>query len=163
MKCNLKRHALLWAAITVAFPLATPAAEPGHDGHAAAAHQQVELNAGKKWETDMPLRTGMGTIREHVVAALPGAHAGSFTPAQYAALGKDINLHVADVVRDCKLEPAADAQLHVILGELAAGIETLEGKRGQDRGVGMVQAAEALNTYGAYFQHAGWRPIELPR
>lgn len=159
----MKLQTLVWMAITLSFPLAAPAAETGHHGHAAATHQQVTLNAGQKWHTDKPLRNGMSAIKGQVAAALPAAHEGKFSPAQYDSLGKNINMHVADIVRNCKLEPEADAQLHIVLGELTAGVEALEGKQGKEREAGLIKTAQALNTYGKYFDHPGWKPVSLPQ
>lgn len=158
----MKSPTLLLAALTLAFPLTGFAAEPGHHDHGAAP-QKIELNAGKKWSTDEPLRAGMNNMRTQVATALPAAHAGKLSPAQYEALGKDLNVQVGDIVRNCKLDPKADAQLHVVIGELADGIETLEGKRqGKARAAGVVKVAQALNTYGKHFDHTGWKAIKLP-
>lgn len=157
----MKTHTLLLAAMTLAFPLAAAAAQPGQHDH-GATHQKIELNAGKRWATDEPLRKGMSEMRGQVAAALPAAHAGKLTPAQYEALGKELNTQVGDIVRNCKLEPKADAQLHIVIGQLADGIETLEGKRqGKERASGVVKVAQALNTYGTHFDHAGWQAIKL--
>ncbi|HJV84805.1 MAG TPA: hypothetical protein VJ698_04960 [Noviherbaspirillum sp.] len=158
----MKSSTLLFAAISLALPLTTLAAESGHHDHHGAAPQKIELNAGKKWATDASLRKGMGAIREQVSAALPAAHEGKLTPEQYEKLGKELNGQVAYIVQNCKLDPKADAQLHVIIGELGQGVDTMEGKQGTERALGVVQAAEALNTYGKYFDHVGWKPVKLP-
>ncbi len=159
----MKSATLIFTAISLALPLATLAAESGNHDHHGAAPQKIELNAGKKWATDASLRKGMSAIREQVSAALPAAHEGKLTPEQYEKLGNGLNGQVAYIVQNCKLDPKADAQLHVIIGELGQGIETLEGKQqGKERALGVVQAAQALNTYGKYFDHAGWKPVKLP-
>lgn len=158
----MKSIPLLLAAISLAFPLTMLAAESGHDHHGAAPHK-IELNAGKKWQSDASLRKGMSAIKEQVSVALPAAHEGKLTPEQYAKLGKGLNDQVVYIVQNCKLDPKADAQLHVIIGDLAQGIETLEGKQqNKERALGVVQVAEAVNTYGKYFDHAGWKPVKLP-
>lgn len=158
----MKSSASLLAAISLAFPLTLLAA--GHDHHEhGAAPQKIELNAGKKWSTDEPLRKGMGTIRDQVAAALPQAHAGNLSPAQYEQLGQDINTQIGYIVQNCKLDPKADAQLHVIIAELTQGVDALEGRQpDKDRALGVVKAAQAVNTYGKYFDHAGWKPVKLP-
>jgi hypothetical protein len=159
---NMKSPAILLAAITLALPLSALAAGAEHHDHGATP-AKLELNAGKKWATDEPLRAGMSAIREKVAAALPAAHAGKLAPERYDALAGEINAQVADIVRNCKLEPKADAQLHVVIGQLAESAEALEGKRqGQERAAGLVHAAQALNAYGKHFQHAGWKPVKLP-
>ncbi len=158
----MKSSASLLAAISLAFPLTLLAAGHDHHEHNAAPHK-IELNAGKKWSTDEPLRKGMSTIRDEVAAALPQAHAGKLTPAQYEQLGQDINTQIAYVVQNCKLDPKADAQLHGIIAELTQGVDALEGRQpDKDRALGVVKAAQAVNTYGKYFDHAGWKPVQLP-
>ncbi len=151
------------SAVLLAFPLMVQAAEHDHHDHGAAAPQTIELNAGKKWHTDDALRQSMGTIRMLTEKALPAAHAGKLTPAGYDALANDINSQMAYIVKNCKLDPKADAQLHIIIGSLANGVETMQGKQsGQARALGVVEVSRALNTYGTYFDHAGWQGIKLP-
>lgn len=157
----MKSRAFLLAAIAFALPLTTLAAEPAHHQHDAAPGK-LELNAGQKWASDAPLRKAMDSMKEQVAAALPAAHAGKLTPQQYRALGAALTGQIGYVVQNCKLEPEADAQLHTILGQLTAGIDTIEGRQGQDRALGVVKAAQALNAYGKYFEHAGWQPVKLP-
>ncbi len=158
----MKTIASLLAVAALAFPLALQAAEHGHHQHDMAP-QKLELNAGKKWPTDEPLRKGMDTIRKQVAAALPQAHAGKLTPSQFDQLGQEINQQIGYIVQNCKLDPKADAQLHVIIGEMAQSVDALEGKQsGKDRAHGLVKAAQAVNTYGRYFDHAGWQPVKLP-
>ena len=158
----MKTSASFLAAISLAIPLTLLAAEHGNHEHGTAP-QKIELNAGKKWSTDEPLRKGMGSIRDQVAAALPQAHAGKLSPAQYEQLGQDINHQIGYIVQNCKLDPKADAQLHVIIGELAQGVETLEGRQpAKDRALGVVKAAQAVNTYGKYFDDVRWKPIKLP-
>ena len=158
----MKSPVFLLIAGVLAFPLAAPA-EPANHDHGASAHHKIELNAGSKWSTDAALRKGMTAIRTRVGAALPAAHAGKFTPAQYDALANDVNAQINYVVQNCKLDPRADAQLHIVLGDIAKGVETAQGKRpGADRPSGVVEIAQAVNTYGEYFNHPGWQAIKLP-
>lgn len=151
---------LLFAAI-LANPLTTLAAED-HHGHGAAPHK-MELNAGKKWTTDDPLRQGMNAINFSAAAMLPAAHAGKATNANYDAFGKEVTAQVTYIVQNCKLDPKADAQLHTIIGDIMAGVEMAEGKQqGKKRSTGVVKVAQTLNTYGKYFDHPGWKPVALP-
>jgi hypothetical protein len=158
----MKSILLSLSAVMLAFPLMVQAADHSHD-HGASAPPTIELNAGKKWSTDDALRQGMGTIRTLATNALPAAHAGKLTPAGYDALANDINSQIAFIVKSCKLDPKADAQLHIIIGELANGVGALQGKQpGQERATGVVEISRTLNTYGTYFNHAGWQTIKLP-
>ncbi len=47
--------------------------------------------------------------------------------------------------------------LHVLLADLMAGAEAMEGKTGRPRREGALQVLQALDAYGRYFQHAGWQ------
>ncbi len=108
--------AMLAAAVLTAGALAGTAAwaaaehSHGHDAHA------LELNAGKKWATDDPLRQGMTKIRDAVDAKLPAVHRGKMSTAQYAALGGEIDAQIAHIVQNCKLDPKADEVLHAQIG-----------------------------------------------
>jgi hypothetical protein len=158
----MKPSISLLAAIALAFPLTTLAAQPGHQHH-GKVEQKLELNAGKKWTTDEALRKGMASLRTSVAAALPAAHAGKATVADYEGLGKEMGAQVGYIVENCKLEPKADAQLHLVLEQIVSGIDTVEGKGAEkNRAMGVVHVAQALNTYGKYFDHTGWQSIKLP-
>lgn len=157
----MKLPTFLLIAVTLAAPLTTLAADR-HE-HGAAASHKVELNAGKKWATDTPLRQGMTAIRSSAAAILPAAHAGKATAANYDAFGKEVAAHVTYIVQNCKLDPKADAQLHVVIGDIMAGVETAEGKqRDQERASGVVKVVQALDAYGKHFDHPGWKAIKLP-
>lgn len=144
----------------LALPLTAPAAE--HHHHSAAAQQKLELNAGQKWETDAALRKGMTALRAAIAGALSAEHSGKAGVPTYEAAAKKVNAQLAYIVANCKLDPKADAQLHVVLGDIMSGVETLEGKKpDQQRQAGLVATAQALNTYGDHFAHPGWKAIDL--
>lgn len=134
------------------------AAEHRHDHGAAPA--RLELNDGRKWETDAPLRQGMENIRGAMDAALHGIHGNRFSAAQYGALAKKVNGEVSGIVARCKLEPKADAQLHVVIAELIEGVEAMQGKaKPSRREAGAVKVVGALEKYAAHFEHPGWQPL----
>lgn len=158
----MKTFTALLLAAALAAPLAATAAG-AHDHHGSAEAHQLQLNAGKKWGTDAPLRQAMTSIHGSVTQILPSAHAGKATPADYDAFGNAINQQIAYMVENCKLPAAADEQLHIIVADLAAGAEAAQGKHGEDkRAAGVVQVAKASNAYGKYFNHSGWKAIKLP-
>ncbi len=145
----------------LASPLAALAAN-GHDSHGSGAQHELQLNAGKKWGTDAPLRKSMTAIRTETAQLLPAVHAGKASNAQYDAYGKSVSEHIAYTVANCKLAPAADAQLHVIISEMMAGADAAQGKEGDKaRSAGVAKIAQATNAYGKYFDHAGWKGIKL--
>lgn len=152
------------AAIALAFPLTVLAASEhsDHSTHKATTHK-IELNAGKKWETDESLRKAMSSMRTSIVTTLPNAHAGKVSNAEYDTLAKDLGGQIAYIVENCKLDPKADAQLHILVADIVSGIETVEGKQqNKKRALGVVKVAQALNTYGKYFNHEGFQPIKMP-
>lgn len=134
-----------------------PHAHGEHEGHASSGEKPV-LDHGKKWKTDAPLRKGMEAIRADLVAALPAIHEKRYTPPEYAALAGKIDAQISSMVANCKLPKDADAQLHLVLAELLAGSRAMKEKTGQRAGA--IQVLGALGTYGSYFDHAGWKPIE---
>lgn len=159
----MKSPKVLLLAIALALPLTTLASEAAKHEHNAAVHAKLELNAGKKWTTDEPLRHAMNNIRATVATALPAAHSGKLTPEQYDALGNDVTDQITHIVQNCKLDPKADAQLHLVVGDIMNGIDTATGKQhGRERALGVVKIAQSMNSYGKYFDHAGWQAIKLP-
>ncbi len=158
----MKSPVLFLLAGVLAFPLLLQAEPADHD-HGASASHKIELNAGRKWATDEALRKGMTAIRTLVGTALPAAHTGKLTSAQYDALANDVNAQLTYIVQNCKLDPKADAQLHIVIGDIAKGVETIQGKQpGKERPSGVLEISRAMNTYGEYFNHPGWQAIKLP-
>ena len=151
----------LLLAATLSTPLASLAAE-SHD-HGAAASHHIELNAGKKWATDAPLRKAMKEIKVSVDRTLPAAHAGKAKAADFDAFGQAVTAQIGYIVENCKLDPKADAQLHTIVADMSEGMEIAQGKQGdKKRASGVVKVAQAVNAYGKYFDHAGWKAIQMP-
>ena len=130
-----------------------------HDHDAAPA--RLELNNGKKWTTDEPLRQGMHNIRKLMDASLHDIHEGKLSSAKYGALAKKVNAEVGGIVANCKLEPKADAQLHLVIADIGEGVEAMEGKAKKvKRSAGAIKVLGALEKYGTYFDHPGWQPIK---
>ena len=149
-------------AITVALAFGAPLAygQAGHDHGHAASEAQLVLNQGKKWPTDAPLRQGMENIRSALAKDVNAIHANKATAKQYQALAAKVTGEVAGIVQNCKLEPAADEQLHLVIAELMAGAEAMEGKvKDETRRAGAERVAKALNAYGEHFDHAGWKRL----
>jgi hypothetical protein len=159
----MKHFKILLLATALVFPLANAVSQTAPHEHEAVAHGSMELNAGQKWATDAPLRQGMTKIRTAVLTALPAAQSGSLTPAQYDVFADDVNSQVVYIVQNCKLEPKADAQLHVLLGDITTGVSVAKGeKQGEARSQGVIKVAESVNNYGKYFDHADLQPIAVP-
>jgi hypothetical protein len=154
------RFPILLAAIALAVSSNIYAAENAdvhHHGHGSTEPTKLQLNAGKKWATDEALRQAMNDINQAMAKALPGIHKNQFGNAEYQSLATTVSEKVAYAVEHCKLEPKADAMLHLVIADLMAGAESMEGKTSKSRHDGAVQVLEALKSYGKYFQHTGWK------
>jgi hypothetical protein len=159
----VKSKSIRRGAIAAALALAFAAPAIGSDVHSqehGAGEPKLVLNHGKKWPTDAPLRQGMGNIRNALAKEVKAIHAGKATPKQYEALAQKLTTEVAGIVQNCKLEPEADEQLHIVIAELMGGAEAMEGKaQGVTRQAGAERVAKALNAYGEHFDHAGWKRL----
>lgn len=159
---NRKHLLALGSALFVAFA-GNAVAAGGHDhGHRHdAPPAKLQLNAGKKWETDAPLRQAMGNIRQAMAGALHDIHENKLPKPGYAALAQKVEDEVGQMVAHCKLDAAADAQLHLVIEDLLAGAERMAGKlKSAKRRDGAVRVIGALDKYAAHFDDPGFKPIE---
>ena len=154
--------AILLAA-SLSFAVAGHAAPAAHEHDAHADHgtpATLQLNAGKKWGTDEALRKSMGSIRHAVDASLHQIHENRLPPAGYGALASKVEGEVANIVANCKLEPQADAQLHLVVADLLSGAEQMAGKvKKAKRQDGAVKVIGALDKYAAFFDDPQFKPI----
>ena len=129
------------------------AAQTEHEHqHAGAAVANLQLDAGRKWATDAALRSGMAAIRSAFDADHPAIHQGKETETEYEALAARIETQVNDIVKNCKLPPAADANLHYVIADLLQGVGLMRGKdpaRTRHDGAALVHGA--LIGYGKHF------------
>jgi hypothetical protein len=111
-------------------------------------------------------------INTHAVSAQPATHqhpagahkltlgAGKQTGVGDRALVGEVEGQVSYIVQNCKLNSEADAQLHVLSGQMMQGADNM---RGKDPQAGREQRAEkivtALNTYPKRFDHPDWKPL----
>jgi hypothetical protein len=147
VKLKSIRQRAIAAALALAFAGPAFAASDVHSHEPGAGEAKLVLDHGKKWPTDAPLRQGMENIRTAL-----GSH------MKYGALAAKVSVQVAGIVQNCKLEPEADAQLHIVIADIMAGVEAMEGKvKGETRRAGAERIANALNAYGEHFDHAGWK------
>lgn len=154
-------HALLFVAGLSLSAAGLAATAHKHDSHGdQAAPATLQLNAGKKWATDEPLRKSMASIRQSVDASLHQIHENRLTPAGYHKLARKVEGEVGNIVGNCKLEPKADAQLHLIVTDLLAGSEQMAGKvKKAKRQDGAVKVIGALEKYAVYFDDPQFKPI----
>lgn len=154
----MKHTTILAGLLALAAALPVAAIED-HSQHQTGDHAQLSLDHGRKWATDKPLRDGMTQIRASMASQLEPIHQDKMTPEQYNALGAGIQQHVSTIITQCKLDPKADAMLHIILADLLAGAEAMQGKGNMSAAAGAHKVVEALNAYGEYFNHKGWRSL----
>lgn len=137
------------------------AATDSHDLHQHdAASATLQLDKGKKWPTDAPLRQAMTAMRADLAGKLHAIHKGSLAKDDYAALGRAIEGRIGVIVNQCKLEPRADAMLHVVIGELGGAADVMQDKAPGDPAEAAHRAAMTLNDYGRHFAHPGWKAIK---
>lgn len=137
------------------------AAETGAHGHEGATLQALKLDAGRKWATDAPLRKGMTDIRNAVIADKEAIRAGKLGETRYDVLAKKIDDSVAYIVKNCKLPPEADANLHLIIAEIMQASDAIKGRDRQvSRRAGVEKVIAALEAYDKYFDHPGWQPLK---
>jgi hypothetical protein len=120
----------------------------------------IVLDHGKKWTTDKTLRSGMGGIRSALAADLKTIQNGKAGAKTYDALSSQIDKQLVFIERNCRLNPQADAVLHLILAELMEGVETMRSKQtNMEKREGFFKLLDALDNYNRYFNHPGWQPI----
>ena len=141
---------LLLAAVT-----ALPAqAQHSHEHPAPAAAQATPA---QRWTTDAPLRTGMAKIRT-AVDSLQHYERGHMGPEQAVELATQIQQQIAYLVANCKLEPQADAALHVIIAELGASAQAL---KDDPSDLGVIPAMrQAMQHYPRQFNDRAWIEVE---
>lgn len=134
-------------------PSVATAAETHAHSDAANAHQ-LTLDHGRKWQTDEALRTSMIEIR----AALGDLQSKqkSLTGQDFQAAGNRIDSAIGYIVANCKLEPEADRNLHLVLEHMVKGSDGLKANDPQQQSAGMTEVADALQLYGEYFDHPAW-------
>jgi len=154
----LNRTALAAVAATALVGVAV--AQEAHKHEAPATETNLVLDHGKKWQTDEHARKAMQSIRTALASDLEPIHRGTQTAAQSKVLAEKVMTEVQYMVANCKLDPAADQQFHLVLGELIRGAESLEGKhREESPRQGAERIARTLNAYGDYFTHPGWKQL----
>ncbi|MEQ1715363.1 MAG: hypothetical protein ABL907_05170 [Hyphomicrobium sp.] len=128
----------------------------GHEhGHYAAS--DLVLNGDKRWDTDAPLRTGMQRLRDAVALTSDASLPRSVTTEAAKTLSTAIDEQVAYITTNCKLEPKADAALHVLLVEMLDGAKAMSAD--PNALDGLPRILKALGQYPQYFDHQGWQPL----
>ena len=145
-----------FASALLALAVSLPVLAAEHHHSHEAMPQKLQLNAGKKWTTDAPIRQAMERINAEMAKAVPLIHRNRFSEADYRLLGEAVDREVAYAVANCKLEPKADAMLHILIGDLVDGAAAMRGQGAVSRHDGAVRVLGALKAYGMYFEHPSW-------
>lgn len=149
--------AIITLAITTPLHAQTPVTEHSH-GHDQNANAALTLDHGKKWQSDIPLRQGMKSINDAVMKNVDAFHHDKLTKYDAEKIAQHINNQVTYLVSNCKLQPNADATLHVIIGELLTGASVLEKEPQSMRGLPAI--VKALQQYSEYFEDNDWNGVE---
>ncbi|HSW23820.1 MAG TPA: hypothetical protein VLJ62_13725 [Burkholderiaceae bacterium] len=151
--------ALAAAGIAAALAFAAPVRAADVHDHAAATPHKLSLDHGRRWATDASLRDGMARIRSLAETRMPAARAGRLGAADYRSLATGVETEVAGIVANCKLEPKADAMLHLLLADLTGATDSMAGKDARrPPQQGLTQLTRALDDYGRYFDDPTFRP-----
>lgn len=136
------------AALDQGVPDHADAHDAHHGSHDVHPNSASTLRAGERWRTDESLRTGMLRIQNAVTHASAAGKPISAEKAREVA--QTVEQNVAYIVQNCKLEPNADAALHVIIAQMMTAATQLK-KEDASRDVGVTQLNEALATYRKTF------------
>ena len=146
------------SALSLGFGATALAAADQGAAHALESHR-LTLDHGRKWGTDEALRRGMDEIRAALESRRKAIRASSLGASEYQALAGNVENQVAYIVANCKLPPAADANLHVVVAELVAAAGAMKGTSTADAAQGARRAIGAANAYGKHFDHPGWKSL----
>ncbi|HEX2752060.1 MAG TPA: hypothetical protein VHP34_02925 [Alphaproteobacteria bacterium] len=154
---------ILFKALTVLitiFYINASWAEDPHANHRANERSPsigIQLNNGKLWATDAPLRQGMERVRAAAFLAEKSLLNGTLEETQVIALAADIDSALAFMFEHCKLEPEADANLHILLERLMHATAML--KKDTHTTEGLPQILDVLESYPQYFNHPEWSTV----
>lgn len=153
MKKNTIVTTLSSIAITLLLSAPAPsiAAEDHHHDHGSQS-LELQLNNGKKWQTDAPLRQAMGDIRAMIKSNMDGIHHQQLNAADYQRITKTVQQKVDEIVNNCHLEPDADAQLHIIIARLLASVNEIEKSTDlKEKNTETINIVKTLSSYARHF------------
>ena len=131
----------------------TSLAATSHDhGHGEGA-PALQLDAGKRWATDAPLRAGMRNLRE-ATETLNHYEMGHLDDTQRDNAVEKIDAAIKDMFANCKLKPEADAALHGLLEKFIVGANAA--RAGKFSKAELAPMQEALALYPQMFDDHDW-------
>ncbi|WDE05114.1 hypothetical protein SG34_028090 [Thalassomonas viridans] len=141
--------------LSVLLLLVTPVMAEEHVHHHGESAMSLSLNQGEKWPVDDGLHTGMSGIKILMSAAIGEIHHNTFTAEKYLNLAGELQGQLEFIFKNCKLPPAADAQLHILLADMLQGVEQMKGREEQRQGA--IKIMKALHAYPEYFADGKWQ------
>jgi hypothetical protein len=147
------------AAVPLLLFAAVSASASTRDSHQHPATTDTQAATVRRWDTDAPLRAGMAHIRVAVDALEHHEH-GHMRPAPVQVLATQIEQQIAYLIVNCKLEPQADAALHVIISELAVGAQALKANPASRSVIPSMR--HALQRYSVQFNDPGLAALNEP-
>jgi hypothetical protein len=129
-----------------------------HDDHHDHALHPLSLDRdGRPWPTDAALREGMQRIRDAVILATAEHERSGHDAERDIELANAVDEAVAFLFANCRLEPEADANLHLLLARIMAASAAL--RADSETGEGLVGLLAALDDYPRYFDHPAWETV----
>ncbi len=132
-----------------------------HDHHHHHSGAQLELNDGKKWETDESLRKGMTEIKKIATENLSKVHKDSADEKAFTEIANKVDGQIQYLIKNCKLPEDADAQLHVLIAQMVGAAHKMrDSTEISAKKEGFKEIVGAVNTYGDFFNHPNWTKIK---
>lgn len=132
--------------------------DEAHRAHDRQGEAALTLNDVKKWATDATLRRGMARIAALVAPLAAKMEGERLDPIEAARLADGVRDEVNILISNCRLEPKADAALHVLIANMLAGADILSQPEPSIEGVRMI--SDVLDLYPRYFEDADPAPAE---
>jgi len=145
--------------ILLSFSISLLAEEHSH--HDNLQKSELQLNHGKKWSTDLPLRQGMESINRIAKENSSEIHTGKFSNESYNKMGLAMKEQTDLIFKNCKLSPAADKELHkILIVILNSEKEFMDSAKTTNKQEAFDSLLKSLDLYDNYFQHSGWIPAQ---
>jgi hypothetical protein len=132
--------------------LPTPTSHDAH--HAHELHGDTAPSDGEPWPTDEALRTGISRIETALQQTTTAERLRQSESAR--ELARTVEENVAYIIEHCKLPPAPDSALHVLLVRMIAAANQL--KHDASRDAAVAQLASVLRDYHHSFDHSSGTP-----
>lgn len=143
-----------WLVLVMQFTLIAGVEAADHEvGHQHGHHEMtsLSLNDGKKWQTDHVLREAMQSINNEANKIASSFHHNELKKSEAEKMAVHVKDKVAFMIANCKLDPKADAVLHVLIGDLLAAADKLANDSQSHEG--LPEIIKALQHYYDYFDH----------